>query len=59
MSDVAVSLARVAVLGMVGVTSTALGVWAYVSAGLLFGLLGPFLGLSLLGYTGYYVRSLV
>lgn len=59
MSDVAVSVARVVVLGLVGVTSIAVGFWVYFSAGLLLGLLGPFLGLSLLGYTGYYVRTLI
>lgn len=59
MRDVALSLARVAVLGLTGVTAIAMGAWAYVSAGLLLGIAGPFLGLALLFYTGHYVRTLV
>ena len=59
MSEVTVRLVRVAVLGVVGLTAVALGLWTYLRVGLLVGLVGPVLGLSLLVYTGLYVRSIV
>ena len=54
-----VRVAKVALLSVTALVATGAGVWALLRVGLLLGLVGPFLGLALLGYAGYYLRSLV
>jgi len=50
---------KIPVLAVTGITLAVAGLWAVLRIDLLLGLAGPFFGLALLGYTGYYLRSLL
>ncbi|MDS0281042.1 hypothetical protein [Haloarcula onubensis] len=59
MSELVVHGLTILFLTVVALTLVGAGAWLFLVTGLVLGAVGPFLGVLLLGYTGYYTWSLL